>query len=49
MERFGKNVREMLDIPNRMGVLCVVAVGHPAKEKKSRTRFDPKRVHQEKW
>jgi nitroreductase len=44
-----KNVRELLDIPDRMGVLCVVAVGHPAKNKKSRTRFDPKRVHQESW
>jgi hypothetical protein len=32
-----------------VGVLCVLAVGHPAEKKKARTQFDAKRAHQEKW
>ena len=42
-------VRELLDIPDRMGVLCVVALGYPAKKKKARTKYDAERVHQETW
>ena len=44
-----KQVREMLQIPDHIGVLCVVAVGHPAEKKKAKTQFDPARVHAEKW
>ncbi len=44
-----KYVRDLLDIPDHIGVLCLVAVGHPAEETKPRTYYDPKRVHQEKW
>lgn len=42
-------VRELLDIPEHVGVLCVVAVGHPAEEKLARTRYDADRVHGEEW
>jgi nitroreductase len=42
-------VREMLGIPDHMGVLCILAVGTPAKREQVSTRFDPKRVHQEEW
>ncbi len=44
-----KYVRDLLDIPDHVGVLCLVAIGHPAEEKKPHTHYDPKRVHQEKW
>lgn len=44
-----KYVRDLLDIPDHIGVLCLVAIGHPAEEKEPRTYYDPKRVHQEKW
>ena len=44
-----KYVRELLDIPDHVGVLCVLAIGHPAEKKKARTQFDPKRAHHEKW
>lgn len=44
-----KYVRELLDIPERMGVLCVVALGYPAKKKKALSRYDAERVHQESW
>jgi nitroreductase len=42
-------VREMLDIPDRVGVLCVLALGHPAEKKTARTQYDAQRVHQEEW
>jgi hypothetical protein len=38
-----------LDIPDHVGVLCLVAVGHPAEAKKTRTQYDPDRVHQDEW
>lgn len=44
-----KQVRELLHIPEHIGVLCVVAVGHPAEKKKIKTEFDEGRVHQERW
>lgn len=42
-------VRELLDIPNRMGVLCILAIGTPAKREQISIEFDPKMVHQEEW
>ncbi|MEJ2209021.1 MAG: nitroreductase family protein [Anaerolineae bacterium] len=44
-----KKVRELLDIPDHVGVLCALAIGHPAEKKKARTQYDPERVHQEEW
>jgi len=44
-----KYVRELLDIPDHIGVLCVLAVGHPAEQKKARTQYDAERVHRERW
>lgn len=44
-----KYVREVLDIPEHVGVLCVLALGHPAEKKESRTRYDVERVHKERW
>jgi nitroreductase len=42
-------VREMLDIPDRMGVLCILAMGIPAKRDQIRTKYDSERVHHEEW
>jgi nitroreductase len=44
-----KAVREMLDIPDRMGVLCILAIGTPAKREHIRTKYDSERVHHEEW
>ena len=44
-----KYVREVLNIPDHIGVLCAVALGHPAEEKKVRTKYDAGRVHHESW
>lgn len=42
-------VREMLDIPDRMGVLCVLAMGTPAKREHIGTKYDLERVHHDEW
>ncbi len=44
-----KAVRELLDIPDHVGVLCILALGTPAKEKQLGAKFDVERVHQEEW
>jgi nitroreductase len=42
-------VRERLEIPKHLGVLCALAVGNPAEEKPPRTKYDPSRAHWEEW
>lgn len=44
-----KLVRELLDIPDRVGVLCAIALGHPAEKKKARTKYNAERVHLNEW
>ena len=44
-----KYVRKLLDIPEHMGVLCALAIGYPAEQKKAHTKYDPERIHQDKW
>ena len=39
------HVRNLLDIPATLNVLCLVAVGHPAESKPPRTQYDESRVH----
>lgn len=43
------SVRQILDLPEHITPLNVVAIGHPAEEKSPRTQFDESRVHWEKW
>ena len=42
-------VRDLLDIPEQIGVLCMVALGHPSETKKKKAKYNPKRIHQEEW
>ena len=44
-----KYVRELLDIPEHVGVLCLVALGRPAQKKEARIQYDHERVHQDGW
>lgn len=44
-----KAVREVLEIPDHVGVLCMLALGTPAKEKELDLEFDSGRVHLEEW
>lgn len=42
-------IREILGIPERVGVLSLLSIGHPAEEKEARTQYDPARVHVDAW
>jgi nitroreductase len=42
-------VRDVLGIPNNIGVLSLLSIGHPAEEKEARTQFDAARVHRGQW
>jgi nitroreductase len=44
-----KYVSQVLDIPDHVGTLCVVAVGHPAEKQEKRTHYDRKRIHHDEW
>lgn len=42
-------IRKVLDIPDCLGVLSVISVGHPAEDKPARTQYDSSRDHRERW
>ena len=42
-------IREILGIPELMGVLSLLSIGHPGEEKEARTQYDPARVHWGDW
>jgi nitroreductase len=41
--------REVLGIPDRIGVLNVISIGHPDETKAPRTQYDQARAHPEGW
>ncbi|MFW6135375.1 MAG: nitroreductase family protein [Chloroflexota bacterium] len=40
-----EHVRQALDIPGELRVLCLVPVGHPAESKPPHTKYDERKVH----
>ena len=42
-------VRDVLGIPQGIGVLSLLSIGHPGEDKEARTQYDPARVHTAKW
>lgn len=42
-------VRDILGIPERIGVLSLLSIGHPGEEKEARTQYDGTRVHRDRW
>ena len=42
-------IRQVLNIPERIGVLSLISVGRPAEHKPARTQYDPSRDHRERW
>jgi nitroreductase len=42
-------VRDVLGIPEEIGVLSLLSVGHPDEAKEPRTQYDPARVHKDTW
>jgi len=42
-------IRDVLGIPDKIGVLSLLSIGHPGEEKDARTQYDPERVHRNHW
>ena len=42
-------LREVLGIPDEIGMASVLCIGHPAEEKEPRTQYDPAQVHCDRW
>ena len=43
------SIKEFLGIPERLGLLCLVAIGHPTKMPEPRTQYDSERIHRDRW
>ncbi len=43
------NIRNLFSLPENIIPMCGIALGWPAENPEPRTRFNPERVHQEKW
>ena len=46
------NIREIedeLNLPEHIKCLCILAIGHPAAIKEANDRFEPLKIHKEKW
>ncbi len=44
-----KALRELLNIPENVIPISMIAIGYPAEKKLPENRFKPERVHYEKW
>jgi nitroreductase len=44
-----RSIRQILEIPQNIEILSLLAVGHPGESKEARTQFDAGRVHEGKW
>ncbi len=42
-------IKEILHIPEHVGVLSLISIGYPGERKEPRTQYDESRVHDEKW
>jgi nitroreductase len=42
-------IRGILGIPDSLGVLSLISIGHPAEAKEPRTQYDEARVHRDCW
>lgn len=42
-------IRAVLGIPDEIGVLSLLSIGHPAEQKEPRTQYDARRVHRNGW
>ena len=48
-ERRVGEIRRLLEIPSHVVPIALVALGHPAEAKKRADRFQPARVHRNRW
>jgi nitroreductase len=49
MEERVDGVRKLINLPDHIMPLCIIVVGHPAESKPPGNRFNPERVHRDKW
>jgi nitroreductase len=42
-------IKGIIGIPDHIGILSLISIGHPGEEKEPRTQYDEARVHNEKW
>jgi nitroreductase len=42
-------IRKILEVPENIIPLNLIAIGHPGEEKDARTQFDASQVHRERW
>ncbi len=42
-------IRQVLGIPQEIGMASVLSIGYPAEEKEPRTQYDPAQVHHNEW
>jgi len=44
-----RELKQFLGIPESVGLLCLIAAGHPAERPDARTQYDEHRVHRGRW
>ena len=44
-----RELKQFLGIPESVGLLCLIAVGHPAERPAARTQYEEPRVHRGRW
>lgn len=42
-------IRKILGMPEKIGILSLISIGHPGEEKEPRTQYDESRDHREGW
>lgn len=42
-------IKELLELPDPIQPLCVLSLGYPAEQKETPDRYDPARVHHNRW
>ncbi len=42
-------VRDLLGVPEDIGVLCLISVGHPVRVPEPRSQYDESRIHRGSW
>lgn len=49
IEEHIRHVREVLGIPQDTVPLCAISIGYPAGDEKPRDKFEPEKMHWERW
>jgi nitroreductase len=44
-----QSLKEVLQVPDEVGMLCLIAVGKPKRAPEPRTRYDEAKIHHEVW